>query len=463
MKRRVRAELAEAVERTEKAQQLAAIVGMTIEKEQVILDYYQNGEKLAKIIEFTKEKAIKHFGQHVALPSLPAPEAAAELLDRFDAEHVSCDADSDELALLEGLPATWSTSVSILTFCGRCCPATAWRSSSCCARAPSRLRCGRRACWRSRRRWRISTRTRRRAASSATAPTTDVLAAAKQHALLFAVGFLFSRPIEMLASSFGDKAARDFSGPLREAVLCAIMRQDTESEYFDFNSAAVLQERLNRDTNMLWIPQQTLEFTFRVIQRVVTLYLVAPAMLRACLWFNVPLFTCVILATSRPLRCLWGQRDRSRDRATKDTLEMLQKVRTVRQFSMERAEGTKYALSNLGRNVFESRIRVLESVTHNLRFVIHMLGELYVIYTALVLCVEGEVRVADAIVGSTVGMWLQHDFKNLLEQVPKLLKVMKRCTACLRCWPAALASSKLVDWSSATWPSAAPRSAPSRC
>ena len=38
---------------------------------------------------------------------------------------------------------------------------------------------------------------------------------------------------------------------------------------------------------------------------------------------------------------------------------------------------------------------------------------------------SGEATVPDAIVASTVGMWLQHDMKNILEQIPKLLKVMK--------------------------------------
>ena len=56
---------------------------------------------------------------------------------------------------------------------------------------------------------------------------------------------------------------------------------------------------------------------------------------------------------------------------------------------------------------------------------VHIIGEIYVIYIALTLAVEGKSTVPDAIVASTVGMWLQHGMKNLLQQVPKLFKIMK--------------------------------------
>ena len=73
-----------------------------------------------------------------------------------------------------------------------------------------------------------------------------------------------------------------------------------------------------------------------------------------------------------------------------------------------------------------------------MRFVSHIAGEIYVIYIALKLAVDGKAAVSDAIVASTVGMWLQHDMKNLLEQVPKLFKIMKpvyRVSSLLACKP----------------------------
>jgi ABC-type multidrug transport system fused ATPase/permease subunit len=251
---------------------------------------------------------------------------------------------------------------------------------------------------------------------------------AKEHALLFAVGFLFSRPIEVLASSLSNKAAHDFSFPLRRAVMSAIMKQDTE--YFDFNPASVLQQRLNKDTdelveNLLHVPRITLESVFRVIQRCVTLYYVAPAMLWACLAFNVPLFSIIVVATAAPLTHLLGTRDRANQNATAVTLELLQNIKTVRQFSMEREEVQGYGLNNLVRGVFESRIRVLEALTHTLRHTAHIAGEMWVIYVALQLALDGTTTTSQALVASTVGMWLQHDAKNVMLQIPKLIKVVK--------------------------------------
>ena len=52
-------------------------------------------------------------------------------------------------------------------------------------------------------------------------------------------------------------------------------------------------------------------------------------------------------------------------------------------------------------------------------------GEMYVIYMALSLAVEGKSSLTAAVVPVRFGMWLQHDMKCLLEEIPKLLKIMK--------------------------------------
>mmetsp|Transcript_41798 Transcript_41798/g.50120 ORF Transcript_41798/g.50120 Transcript_41798/m.50120 type:complete len:465 (-) Transcript_41798:1135-2529(-) len=269
----------------------------------------------------------------------------------------------------------------------------------------------------------------------------EVIKSAQGHAILFIVGFLFSRPIELLGTNLSDRAAQEFSGPLRQPVMGAIMKQDTE--YFDFNTSAALQERLNRDTNelvenMLALPRRIMEYIFRVIQRTATLYFVAPSMLWACLYFNVPFFVVTTFLTGRLLRRLYGQRDRSSESTVADTLELLQNIRTVRQFSMMKEEKDNYTFGNASRNVFESRIRTIESVVRNIRLVVHVVGRMYIICIALLLAVEGKTSVENAVVASTVGMWLQHDMKNLLEQVPSLVKVMKpvhRVSLLLACIP----------------------------
>lgn len=449
LKRRVQAEMEEAKTQTQKAQSMA--YSMKVSKEDQITMDYQDGEKLAKMIEFCKEDALKHFGflsSHGAHLTVTEEPIKGVSLSHFDKAYIN---GATEVMMLERdvflgaerlldevrvahrnalmfifdifwpVMPTYALAIFFLLV-ARTFEAPLWAYS-----LP---------------RYKNSVaQINPNASEGDFGYGPDLLKEAEGHAVLFIVGFLFSRPIEMLASSYGDRAGKMFSEPLRKAVMGAIMKQDTE--FFDFNSSSVLQERLNRDTDdlvndLLWLPRQTIEFIFRVIQRVVTLYFVAPAMLWACLSFNVPLFTIIILATSRPLNRFYSQRDRSSETSQAETLEILQNILTVRQFSMEEKERSKYSLGNLSRGVFEGRIRVLESLTHNLRFVVHMVGEIYVIYTALCLCVEGKVEVSDAIVASTVGMWLQHDMKNLMEVIPKFLKITKpiyRVTTLLACKP----------------------------
>jgi len=449
LKQRIKLEVKEAKKYTTEAQCQLINASMKVTKEQQLAADHQDGEKLSKLLEFVKEefakKFVKQFGKTVQVPD----KIEGVSLSHFDEFYLQEGAtelgmlDSKGLAAAEKVLADVRTAqrnalMFIFDILRPVLPtyglALLFKLFARALESPLWAQCMPA--------YKASVaRINPNATAGEFGFAPDILTSAQGHLILFIVGFLFSRPIEMMASILVDKAARDFSGPLRKAVMGSIMKQDTE--YFDFNPSAVLQERLNRDTdelveNMLKVPQHTLEFVFRVIQRTVTLYFVAPAMLWACLSFNVPLFSIIIIATSKPLRRLYGQRARSNESATADTLEILQNIHTVRQFSMEKEEKNKYTLGNTTRNIFESRIRVIESFTRNMRFVVNIAGQIYVIYIALTLAVDGKASVSDAIVASTVGTWLQHDMKNLMEQVPKLLKIMKpvhRVSSLLACKP----------------------------
>ena len=446
---RLKVEIEEAKDNTFKAQDLFLATSMNVtEEQQVILDH-QDGEKLAKLLEFAKENFLKEFvTQFGRTVKAPHPVEGASL-HHFDATYLVKDVTEieifDENILTEAenvssqvrgarrrafffiidilrpvLP-TFGLSVLFLLL-ARAFEAPLWAQSLPTYKSSIAM-------------------INPNATVGQFGFGPDVVNVAKGHLILFLVGFLFSRPLEMLASTFEERATREFSGPLRTAVMKAIMKQDTE--YFDFNPSAALQERLNHDTNelvenMLRLPIEAMGFIFRVIQRIMTLYFVAPTMLWACLSFNVPVFAIITLTTERSLKRLYEQQDRSRDNAVTDTLEILQKVRTVRQFSMEKEETKKYTLNNSTRNLFESRIHGIEQLTHEMRFVSHIIGEVYVIYVALMLAVDGKANIADAIVGSTVGMWLQHDMNNMLAVLPKLIKITKplhRVSSLLACKP----------------------------
>jgi len=429
-KRRVQIELDEATTRTREAQTITLSDLHTSKEQQIIMDH-QDGDKLFKVIEFIRLKAVKHFGDHLNLPGT----TDGVTLENFDSTYLQNEKelrvvnkksvkDAEKLLaevraaqrnqlwsifdILKPVLPTYGLALLFMIF-ARAFEAPLWARG-----LPS---------------FKSSVGTINPNATEGEfgfGPT--VLKKAEGHAIFFIVGFLFSRPVEVLAGSFGDRAARDFAQPLRKAVMGAIMRQDTE--YFDFNTSSKLKDQLNRDTdelveNLLWVPRSILENFFRVVQRSLTLYFVAPKMFWACVYFNVPLFSFIILVTQKPLWRLRGRSDRCQENTGAETSEILQNIKTVRQFSMEATEKKKYVLGNLTRGIFESRIRILETLCHNLRFVFHMIGEIYVIYVALNLAVSGEATPEDAVVCSTVGMWLQHDFKNLLETCPKIFKIMR--------------------------------------
>jgi len=444
---RVKMEVEEAMKYMIKARELFMTANMIVTNE-LTMDH-QDGEKLLKILKFVKDefanKFVRNFGRSLQVPG----EVGAMSLNHFDkcylkqgttelklldsaglseAEKVLSDVRSDQrnallfiLDTVRPVLPTYRLSI-IFMILAKAFEAPLWAHS-----LPS---------------YQNSIATiNLNATQGDFGFGPEVIKSAQGHAILFIVGFLFSRPIELLGTNLSDRAAQEFSGPLRQPVMGAIMKQDTE--YFDFNTSAALQERLNRDTNelvenMLALPRRIMEYIFRVIQRTATLYFVAPSMLWACLYFNVPFFVVTTFLTGRLLRRLYGQRDRSSESTVADTLELLQNIRTVRQFSMMKEEKDNYTFGNASRNVFESRIRTIESVMRNIRLVVHVVGRMYIICIALLLAVEGKTSVENAVVASTVGMWLQHDMKNLLEQVPSLVKVMKpvhRVSLLLACIP----------------------------
>lgn len=454
----VRRELKEATEKTEEAQRIfsegtkGTLSALDVEKAKA-LDYL-DGSKLQAVVEFTKEKAKKHFGKGKAQAATATDaEGKAETdvgVAAFDAEYLAAAeaavqgvVSEAELAKAEEvLAAVQRKQKKALSYIfdlvrpvlplylgaifmdllARACEAPLFATALPAFKASV-------------------ARFNPEALEGQQGYGPIVLEEAAHHATVFLVVLFFFCPIEIIGNNLARAARRGFDMPLRAAVMRAIFFQDTE--FFDRNNSGVLRERLNRDCaelgeKMLGKPKQLIMHIFRVIQRCLTLWVVAPEMLYACLVFNVPLFSVIFLLTQTPLERLWGRRDRARAVRVADTTELLQNIKTVRQFSMETREGEKYNTSNITGNAFEMSINLLEDLMWNIRGVMHHVGETYVIYTALRMAVAGEIDAADALVASTVGMWLQHDLKDVMRVLPETLKLMKplrRCAALLSSRP----------------------------
>ena len=95
----------------------------------------------------------------------------------------------------------------------------------------------------------------------------------------------------------------------------------------------------------------------------------------------------------------------------------------------------------------------MQETNDTLNHLAHVFGEVFVIFTALSLTVAGQAKITDAVIASTVGMWLQHDFKNLVEDVPKAAKIIKP----LRKVTALLASRPKIERQSKSKPLLKPK------
>jgi hypothetical protein len=121
----------------------------------------------------------------------------------------------------------------------------------------------------------------------------DIVRDSMELCCVFVIGMLFSRLVEILATTFLDKASKSFGYRLRHSVMLSMLQQDTQ--YFDFNGTSALQNRLNKDSDelvekLLLTPRDIARDTFRVLQRLFTLYIVAPDMMWWCVKVNVPIF-----------------------------------------------------------------------------------------------------------------------------------------------------------------------------
>ena len=304
------AELEETVTKTRQAQTLDSLMQDAALDDTVD---YADGSKLATLLQFIQESAVKHFGTHKLQP-LPTDQLEGIDLTHFDQAYVHPGKElmvvgpkalNEATKLLEAVRAAQKSAVShifdvlrpvmptylgslVFLLLGRMLEAPVWATT-----LPAFQN--------------SITRVNENATLGDVGYGPAVLAEAQGHALYFIVGYLFLQPIDMIAGALENTATHGFSLPLRTAVIKAIMKQDTE--YFDRHNAAALQERLNSDTNelvrnLLWVPKNIFLEIFRVVNRMYLLHYAAPDMLWACLSFNVPMFAAFTVLTNAPLRRL---------------------------------------------------------------------------------------------------------------------------------------------------------------
>ena len=115
--------------------------------------------------------------------------------------------------------------------------------------------------------------------------------------------FLFNWPADNLGDTLVDNVQAFFTLGLRDQVMRSILRQDRE--YFDFHQAGVLQERLNRDTDMLsnqaiQQPKNFLSAITRILVRSGIMYQADPRLFRVAILVPIPATVFLMLPQQFP-------------------------------------------------------------------------------------------------------------------------------------------------------------------
>ena len=214
---------------------------------------------------------------------------------------------------------------------------------------------------------------------------------------------------------------------VRGAVFEGLTRQDTE--YFDFNPAGALQERLNSDAaqlgqNMLCLPEDLIVNICIVVSNAVNLWGIDSDLFYVAIT-PVPFVGAIQYFSIKFLREYHKRSSKMTEAAATSTIEVIKEIRTVREFSKESEEAEKYASNTAYRaSMQEYAEAVVELCFVNPIIWGFVCSKLYVTYLGGIAVVGGKMKAGDVQGASMACMMMCFHFQALIDIVPKLLKVL---------------------------------------
>ena len=268
---------------------------------------FQDGIRLKELVQLVRKKILKNLGSHV----LPVEElqAAEDYLQRIGAERIG----GYKILLQMALPSlpfilaslalnTFKTWGDVMVFSSRSAMLNGVDTSS-----------------------------------------VEGLRVVQQTTLSFLALRGFFECIGMLCNFLRTKAAEKFSLPLRTAVMQGLLRQDIE--YFDRQKLQPLIDAATEESGKLaWVlfrlPMEMVSCITGMVTASIMIYTLAPEM------FVITFVPCIIMGTTHYFICRfmekkWIRREKLRGSAKEKASELLNKIRTVREFAMEISESEK--------------------------------------------------------------------------------------------------------------------------
>ena len=182
------------------------------------------------------------------------------------------------------------------------------------------------------------------------------------------------------------------------------------TQFFDKSNRAHLHRVLNNDSqavisSILDVPASFILTIVKIMQQSYTLYVLSPAMLMWGPGITAPVYVLMMIMSWRSQRLVRGQAKRSANRAHSDTLETLQKIKTVRQFSMEELEISAFAAGNMRREALDMRRDTVVTLARIGAISTNWFAQAYLYYLAFTMVLRGDLTPTQGLITGTVG-WL---------------------------------------------------------
>jgi ABC-type multidrug transport system fused ATPase/permease subunit len=141
-----------------------------------------------------------------------------------------------------------------------------------------------------------------------------------------------------------------------------------DREYFDHHQSGVLQERLNKDTELLaqtiiQQPKNLISAITRVVTKSWFLYMCSPQLFWLGVSIPVPFCVCLNTLGWRNVRRQDYKIGKVNDQASASTAEILREISTVRQFGMEEEESRRYSIVSSWREQLEFSMKSVKRIT----------------------------------------------------------------------------------------------------
>eukprot|EP00747_Dinoflagellata_sp_TGD_P186752 gnl/TRDRNA2_/TRDRNA2_44002_c0_seq1.p1 gnl/TRDRNA2_/TRDRNA2_44002_c0~~gnl/TRDRNA2_/TRDRNA2_44002_c0_seq1.p1 ORF type:complete len:1022 (+),score=196.51 gnl/TRDRNA2_/TRDRNA2_44002_c0_seq1:453-3068(+) len=262
---------------------------------------------------------------------------------------------------------------------------------------------------------------------------------------------------EILCDSYSARAAGIFGQRVRSGVMKSLVQQDYE--YFDKNSAGVLQERLNRDaeelgTNFIELPREILGHVACIFFTIVQVWAVCPTWMFFLAVSPLPIITFLHYKVEKIESRLEGRGRKLAEEAAANTAEVLKEIRTVRQFACERKEAADFAAIETLKSDSRQKTTVNQTMAGHLFGVIIVSGLLFTEYIGAGLVSEGKMTPGLLFdITIKLNFWVIFRVRELLSMVPRLRRAVEplgRVCELLRAAPHIEQSGKLRPLTIAT-------------